>query len=403
MKDYNVQDFVRTIKSDSSPVILYGAGTLGKLALYALNALDIQVNCFCDSDEQKQGKLYCGIKTISPKELSQLNSGVHIFLCNNYFSFIIPQLEQMIFKNIYNCVGLLENTDFLGADIDIDPLNVRRQIALHKSSCLKNSDGGILNLKYVDIIVTERCSLKCKDCSNLMQYYINPKNCDLTLLLDSIDKLMKCVDYLNEFRVIGGEPFMNNELHKVMSRLINYKNVDNVVIYTNGTIIPSGENLVCLKNDKVALDITNYGVLSRNFDRIVKILKENNIKYVVNDIKGVKWNECASIKYQERSEKEITDMFMNCCVNDVISLLHGKLYRCPFSAHATNLGAIPPNSEDVVDLTNDVSIDILKRKIISFYKDKRYVSACYYCKGRTYNGNQIEPAIQARHPLPLDR
>lgn len=402
MKDYNIKDFVQTTKPDSVPVVLYGAGTLGKLALYVLNELNIRVNYFCDSDKQKQEKFYCGIKIISPKALSELSPDARVFLCNNYLASVISQLEQMNFKNVYNCLKLLENTDFSKVDLGIPPLNIKRQLAMHKSSCLKeDSASEALYLKHIDIIVTERCSLRCRGCSNLMQYYTEPKNCDITLLLNSVDKLMECVDYLNEFRVIGGEPFMNNELYKIVNKLVTYENVGQVVIFTNATIPPQGNNLLCLKNDKVALEITNYGELSRSFNKIIEILKENNISYVTHDISGAWWNDCASIEYRARTEKEIIKMFMDCCVNDVISLLHGKLYRCPFSAHATNLKAIPFAGEDVIDLADDVPVDILKRKIMSFYKDKRYVSACYYCKGRAYDGIKIKPAIQSKRPLPL--
>lgn len=403
MKDYNIQNLVKEIKSDSALVILYGAGTLGKLALYVLKALNIEVDYFCDSDGQKQGKFYDGVKIISPKELSELSPDAHIFLCNNYLTSIISQLEQLNFKNVYNCLELLGSTDFSKADLGIPPLNIKRQLAMHKSSCLKEDIASeVLYLKHIDIIVTERCSLRCRGCSNLMQYYTEPKNCDINLLFSSVDKLMECVGYLNEFRVIGGEPFMNNELYKIVNKLVTYENVGQVVIFTNATIPPQGDNLLCLKNDKVALEITNYGELSRNFDKIIKILKKNNISHITHDIGGTLWNDCASIKYQTRTEKEIIDMFMNCCVNDIISLLHGKLYRCPFSAHATNLKAIPFAGEDAIELADNTPIDILKRKIISFYKDKRFVSACYYCKGRAYDGDKVEPAVQAKHPLPLD-
>ena len=47
-------------------------------------------------------------------------------------------------------------------------------------------------------MITEKCSMKCKDCSNLMQYYENPINSDLNLLLKSIDKVMNSVtNFLN--------------------------------------------------------------------------------------------------------------------------------------------------------------------------------------------------------------
>ena len=44
--------------------------------------------------------------------------------------------------------------------------------------------------------------------------------------------------------------------------------------------------------------------------------------------------------------------FTNCCVNHVLTLLNGKIYRCPFSANAHNLNAIPPASDDEVIISD---------------------------------------------------
>ena len=99
----------------------------------------------------------------------------------------------------------------------------------------------------VDIVITERCSLKCESCSNLMQYYHRPQNSDRDLLFKSVDKLMKCIDSLYEFRVLGGDPFMNKKMYEFVNKLASYKNVHQVVIYTNASILPKGQNFECLK------------------------------------------------------------------------------------------------------------------------------------------------------------
>jgi len=52
----------------------------------------------------------------------------------------------------------------------------------------------VLHLKSVDAVVTEGCSLKCIDCSNLMQYYVKPKSSELGLLIHSTAKILNSVD-----------------------------------------------------------------------------------------------------------------------------------------------------------------------------------------------------------------
>jgi hypothetical protein len=402
MKDYNINNIVPIIESNAADVVLFGAGALGKLALYALKTIGINADYFCDSDEKKQGKLYCGIKTISPKDLAKLSQVTHIFICNDYITSVYSLLKQMNFINIYNCRVLFENTDFSTAALDMHPLDIQRQIAFHKNACLKtaNTLPDVLNLTSIDIVVTECCSLKCRDCANLMQYYVKPKHCDLNLLFKSVRKFMDCIDSLYEFRVLGGEAFMNKQLHKIVNELLTYKNAEKVVVYSNGTIIPKGENFSCLKNYNVIVDITNYGDISNKYQELIEVLKANHIAYMIKSV--FEWTKSASIQYHQRTTSELRRIFMDCCANDTITLLHGKLYRCPFSAHATNLKAIPFNPDDTIDLSDEnLSSSDLKTNIKRFYNDKRYISACYYCNGRAYNCAKTMPAIQIKKPLPL--
>ena len=93
-------------------------------------------------------------------------------------------------------------------------------------------------------------------------------------------------------------------------------------------------------------------------------------------------------------------MFKNCCVNDILTLLNGKLYRCPFSANIMNLNAIPINQTDLVDLSdNTKTIDEIKSQIEDLYRNKKYLSACSYCNGRDYTTPKIKVAIQTRNLL----
>ena len=264
-----------------------------------------------------------------------------------------------------------------------------------KREVFKNE--GKLYIKSLDIQVTEHCSLRCKDCSNLMQYYSKTKNSNIDILFRSIDRFMSCVDQLYEFRVIGGDPFMNKEMYKIVNFLSNYK-VETIAIYTNVKFIPKGENFECLKNPKVILDISDYVLLDkskRKADELVRLLDKNNIKYNLAKMKT--WTDSGRIlPFQKRSEDELKNLFNFCCNSDIISLLHGNLYRCPFSANASNLKAVPIGDTDIVNLY-DSSIDLkdLKMQIQKLVYEKEYLTACNYCNGRDFSTKKIDAAIQA--------
>ena len=401
MKNYNINHLVRILKTSSDPVVIFGAGKYGKLALYALSKLGINVKYFCD--DENQNKTYLDIPVISPDSLAKLNECPHIFICTSYaIASITSRIKEMNYENIYNCVNLFDNTDF--SQMDFDDMNffeIRRRIELYKAECIsiQPSKSKSLDLKYVDIVITEACSMKCESCSNLMQYYLKPKNSDLELLFKSMDKLMKVTDKLYEFRLLGGEPFVNKQIGKIVNKLLYYDNAKNVVIYTNATIIPKGENLDCLKNEKVLVDITNYGKLSTKHEQYIELFKANKIKYTTN---VPVWTDSGTINYQKKSEEKLVHMFKNCCVNDILTLLNGKLYRCPFSANVMNLNAIPINKTDFVDLSDEnKTLETIREEILRLYKNKKYLTACSYCNGRDYTTPKIKAAIQTKIPLKI--
>ncbi len=403
MNIYNITNLKDTIKSNSQKLILYGAGDLGELTKFAFDNLNVKVDFFCDSNKDKVGQKYFGVKIISPEELFSMDKNTNIFISNNYISVLKKKLKNENFKNIFDCVTLLENTEFpLDKTYEkIHSQKIERRIAFYKNMCLKDDyiSNGKLILKSLDVQITERCSLKCSNCSNLMQYYKNPKNSEMEVMFKSIDRFMRSIDEIYEFRILGGDPFMNKEMYKVVNKLKEYSKVKKIIVYTNGRIIPKGENLECLKDNRVIVDCTNYGKISNKHDEIVKLFDEQGILY--STFLTTQWQDCGRIlPFQNRTEKENTFLFENCCNSDLLSLLHGKLYRCPFSANGVNIKAIPDDATDIVDLVDEkITIDELRKKIKYLTFDKKFLTACSYCNGRDFRTAPITAAAQSKKPL----
>ena len=116
------------------------------------------------------------------------------------------------------------------------------------------------------------------------------------------------------------------------------------------------------------------------------------------------WTDSGKLKYQNASEEELIEKFNNCCMIDKTTILNGKLYRCPFSANAHNLNAIPHNKDDVVDLGDDSkTIDEIKIAVEKLHKNKKYLEACKHCNGRDHLAPKIKPAIQTKKPLSIPK
>ena len=387
--------------------ILYGAGVIGEMCEFAFRNKNLKIDYFCDSSKEKQGKEFKGIKVLSPEELENFSKETNIFISNNYYPHLKKELYSKNFKNVFDCSDILISTDFSKSKLSINPLKIERWVAFYNAMVKKENfkKEKLLYVKSLDVQITEKCSLGCKDCSNLMQYYSKPKDSDYNILIKCIEKFMKCVDEIYEFRVLGGDPFMNKEMHKIINFLSSFKKVKTIAIYTNARFIPKNENFDCLKNPKVILDISDYLLIEkekRKADDLIKVLEQNNIKY--NLARMSVWSDSGRIlPFQERTYIEKINLFNNCCNSDIISLLHGKLYRCPFSANGTNLKAIPEDKTDIVDLVDDtISLKDLRKDIYNLVYNKEFLTACNYCNGRDFNTKEIKAAIQKPTSKPLE-
>ena len=403
-------DYLKKInnnRSTKNETVLYGAGLVGSIALEVFAEKEIRIEYICDRDKKiKEKKRINNIKIISPSQLDNLNRDTDIIVSARYFRSIIPFLKNKGFNNLFKLTDLMSGLNFAKYYKGNLPLIKVQRLANYyvmmgmEEEYLRN---GKLNLKSVDIQVTEKCSLKCKDCCNLMQYYERPKDVETDVLIKSVDKLMTCIDNLDEFRVLGGDPFMNKNFHKTINKLKDYENCKKIVVYTNAKFVPKGENLNCLKHKKIILEITNYGESSSANDRFVEIAKKENIAY--QSVRVTTWQDSGRIlPRSNKNGKELNKLFDDCCQSDLISLLHGKLYRCPFSANAANLKAIPQNDSDEVNLLDKNLTKVeLRQKIKALTYDKKFLTACSYCMGRDFTTALIPSAIQTKKPLEYEK
>ncbi len=395
------QDIIAALKSSKFPVIIAGAGIVGKILLDICRKAGIKIECFCDNSTKAANTEFCGLNVVYTPELKSKYKDAAVLISAAAIKDVADLLKRIGIKNWYAGGILLK-------DLDISQTQADAQLDYEKyaiENCILCHDGylnpGKLFMRSIDIIITERCSLKCKECSNLMQYYQIPQNCDINLLFKSIDNFCKVVDEVMDFRVLGGEPFMNPQWPKIVQRLVKEPKAKRIVIFTNGTILPSAEGIAALKNLKVRMIISNYGPLSKNLAALQKICRDNKIIHYIFNVSD--WLSCSAIKAHNRSEEKQKEIFRLCCAKNMATLSDGKLFRCPYSANAFRLSAVPDSSQDYVDLfaepLDDKNISITKTKVKDYLLNKEYLEICDFCKGRPLAGEEVPPAVQISKPL----
>lgn len=394
-------DIIVEIKKKRLPVIICGAGVVGKALLDLCEEAGIDVECFCDSSRKVAGSGFCGKEVIYTPDLRKRYDDALFLISVAAIKDVVDLLREMGFKNWYAGGPLLKRLDVSqdrpDGSLDYAKFAIENCILCHDGYLNPNR----LFLRSIDLIITERCSLRCKDCSNLMQYYENPKNCDTGMLLKSIDAFCKVVDEVMDFRVIGGDAFMNKEWPVIVERLTLEPRAKRVVLYTNGTIVPNKKYISQLKHNKTLVIITDYGVLSKKMPELRAMLEKNRIAHHVLTV--TEWLDCSAIMDHHRTVAQNREVFRLCCARNMATLSDGKLFRCPYSANAVRLSAVPDNKGDYVDLfgepLDDANIRATRNKVRDYLLNKDYLETCGYCNGRPLSGAEVPPAVQIAEPL----
>jgi len=376
-------DCLNNLKENGNPIIIVAAVHESEAILNACKEKGIQVAGFCDSIKEKSLKTFCGLEVIHTPSLPDRFSKARFIIASQHIQDCLEQLTGLGYDEFYSPLQLLEDYNLSKYDYLISKSYMEARLMVCKNShnmYFQNKEK--IYMRSIDIMITERCSLKCESCCNLMQYYKEPKNTDEVNILDSLKIISDNVDEISEFRIIGGEPLMNRGWSVIVQNIAERYPGKQIFIYTNGTIAPKDDKLGSLRDKNVNFVITDYGHLSRNIKSLESQLDKFNLNYVTTPAEH--WVDCSSIRHHKRSISDLKEVFKQCCVKYIYTLLNGKLYRCPFIANAANLNAIPDNPANYVNLFSE-SLNV-KDQIKRLVKVAKFFPGCDFCDGRPYDG-----------------
>lgn len=385
------------IISGKREVLIYGFGAALPEILSALTARGVKILSGLDGNAKIWNRYIADIYVEDPQKYAGTDIPV-IIASKTYYYEITVQLKKLGFQNVLPYFFIYSGQAYEYKVFNKIAEEANKVYLFNKALSDYKQIGkrNIVIINNMDIPITEKCSLKCKECSNLMQYFTKPQNADFAKVKASIDKIMRAVDLVNEFHILGGEPFIAKELPRYIEYLCAFSNVVSVVIYTNSTIIPKAETLRTLKNSKVIVRMSNYGKLSAKLEELTKIFEDNQIFYTVYDFSD--WKKCATFDFQNRTEEELTNVFRSCCVANYLTLKDNLLYGCPFAGNAAVLRAVPAEVDECIDILAHDEAERLRTEIHEF-THKKYLKVCQYCKGRPNNITDIPAAVQTNKPL----
>lgn len=260
-------------------------------------------------------------------------------------------------------------------------------------------------IKRAAIEITERCTLKCKLCAGYVTHIKNPVDMELEFYEFLLKRLFENVHKLETFSLSGGEALMHSKFNLILEKTFDYnEQYEKVLILSNGTLIPKEETINLIKNkgiDKVQFNISNYGQVSRNVNKLIDVLSQHNIsyreiKYYGDDAFCGGWVDYGDHTQNFFTDDEVTENAKKCTFRDgFYSLLinKGGFFHCGRSGERMRLGVIEKNPLEYISLEKDYTQEEFDM-IIDHMFESPYLTACKYCTGLTKDTKRYPAAEQ---------
>lgn len=397
--------YIEEIKDSGKPVIIFGASRGGWYAMKVLEHYGVTVNAFADNDPNKHGE-YCNYDVYSPKDIAAIFPGAIVFLgvfTPNAADTIMEQLHVFNFYKIYYATAaflFVYMTVVAGRICDKEVLAQSIHILFDNYSEGINHYGytkdNYFVSPFVTGVITQKCSLRCKDCGQRIPYYKSPVHYSVESIVNDIQQYAKAFDVVPEISLHGGEPFLHPYITEIGKEVSRISNIVFVSFITNGTILPSDETLSRLATCGADIQQSDYGLLSKKQDEVFIACRRHNIysDILYTNLNKMWTTRITSFRKYNRSPEENAMIYKKCISSKICcQIMDGELHRCPFSMHASHQGLFPRFNGDFVWLNEpNVPDEVLKANVRSFLTQKEALSVCDYCVPA--GGSLVPPAIQ---------
>lgn len=377
-------EFTAYLKSLSNPLILYCAGEKGRRCKLALEWLGKPAACFVESNPITQDAH--GLQVLSFEEAKLNYPDAIWFVCTAVPSAIGDIQAKLQGQQICEIDYLLYiyHKHVLG----------RNALAERYEIGSGPKDEHYLCVPPMNFIVTDHCTLKCRDCIHFSPYGKNIRHYPPEELVSSLEKLAQTVDVLERIAVSGGEALLHPQLPQILQRIRAIPNLREISLFTNGTIVPKKETLAALRSNIDYVLISNYGKLSTKIPELIAALDEYHIPYELTP-PDFSWRRIEFPPEEPHSEERADEMYYYCKHDSFASkaLVNGRFLHCTYAFITQATEMLPFSDDSSLDIMNtSLSGQELRERIFDLTYPKKRPDICRYCG--FYFGEEVEPAIQ---------
>jgi hypothetical protein len=377
-----VLEHLDKVQHVQKPVVVFGAGRGGWYIMKVLEHYGTTITAIADNDIEKQGR-YFNYPVFSPEDISNHFSNAYIFLGILNKKNIRPvkkQLQTLGFREIIDSMEAFLYTYFTYVarrECDKEIFAESLFLLYHDQSASKAFFSPTLSY-----MITQKCSLRCKDCGAFVPAYKSPKSIPIETIINDIRNYCQAFDVVHHIALQGGEPFLYPDIQRLCREVAAIPNLIFVDFVTNGTIVPSGDTIKHFFECGNCILISDYGTVSRKVDELSNALNNHSVYFDYYRYDSDGWGKQTPIFPRNRGLDENTKIYKECIKGIYIccQIMDGELHRCSFSNNSSHLGLLPKFENDYVCLNDaNYSEEKLKVQIRALINRNTALNACDFC------------------------
>lgn len=230
-------------------------------------------------------------------------------------------------------------------------------------------------IQHLEANLADGCNLNCRGCLHFSNLYKIGDIPDEQAILDSIKIIaQKCEIF--QFRILGGEPLLNDKLADFIVELRKILPYCDIAIISNGILIPKvNEYLFEVMNKcQIGFILTLYQPTLKMKDKIYQRLDKFRVLYGSHEAKTDLFEKFIMLEPSEIDSHP----YESCEPRGILVLKDGKLYKCPVEAY---IGKYCDTYDVCMEVPNgiDVKDEAInwKTTIENLYTKPR--TLCKYC------------------------
>ena len=256
-------------------------------------------------------------------------------------------------------------------------------------SCIKNTvryRNKRVSVPTLEIWGSSQCNLKCKECCNRLPF-VHQEDIKTDQVISSIGNLCRLAK-LKRIIISGGEPFLNEDLYKLIIRISAIPEVEKIYILTNGTIIPYKKLLSAMvKSEKPIMVVMNeYQGVPNRIQEIETVLKERGT---------YKWNGIGNDIVRPMHFETARMIYADCQMRKYAVLYEDILTKCPRGVVFRK--DLPASSGEYLHVSKLRNHAVSRAKLAACLDSNIHKEYCKLCFGLSKENPYLdEPGIQLK-------